>query len=64
MAQVLRLPEGPSASFAFLYHALNLLTVALFGVVGVYRIGTTLGSVIETGRSLMRRNRKQEHAGV
>lgn len=64
MAQVLRLPEGASASFAFLYHALNLLTVALFGVIGVYRIGTTLGSVIETGRTLMRRKRKQEHAGI
>ncbi len=64
MTQVLRLPQGASASFAFLYHALNLVTVALFGIIGVYRIGTTLSNVIETGRALMRRNRKQEHAGV
>ena len=55
LVQILGQPDGPSVSFAFLYHALNILIMLLLGVIGVYRIGATLRNVIATTQSLMKR---------
>lgn len=56
LAQILRQPEGPSASFAFLYHALNFAVVIVWGLLGIYRIETTIGNVVRTSRALLQRN--------
>lgn len=49
--QLLGQPEAASASFAFLYHAMNLLIMVLFGLYGINRTGSTFGKVIATARS-------------
>jgi uncharacterized membrane protein YbhN (UPF0104 family) len=56
LVQILGQPDGPSASFAFLYHALNFVIVIVWGLLGFYRIGTTLGNVVQTSRALLQRN--------
>lgn len=55
LVQILGQPEGASASFAFLYHALNFLLVIIVGLAGIYSIGATLGNVIASTRALMNR---------
>jgi hypothetical protein len=50
MVQVLKLPEGPSASFAFLYHALNMLVMIGMGIVGLFRTGATFNHVVASAR--------------
>jgi uncharacterized protein (TIRG00374 family) len=55
LVQVLGQPEALSASFAFLYHALNFLLVIVLGLAGVYGIGATLGNVIASTRNLTNR---------
>lgn len=60
LAQILRQPQAASASFAFLYHALNFAVVIVFGLLGVYSIGATLGNVIRSSRQLLQR--KAENA--
>lgn len=57
LAQILGQPEAASASFAFLYHALNFVVVIVWGLLGIYRIDTTLGNVIRSSRELLRRRR-------
>lgn len=59
LVQILGQPQGESASFAFLYHALNFLLVIVVGLVGVYSIGATLGNVIASTRTLMNRETKK-----
>lgn len=56
LVQILDQPQATSASFAFLYHALNFATVIIVGLVGVYGIGSTLGRLMDTARQLMRRD--------
>ncbi|MGH2536609.1 MAG: lysylphosphatidylglycerol synthase transmembrane domain-containing protein [Candidatus Promineifilaceae bacterium] len=53
LAVILRLPEGQSASFAFLWHAMNYLVFGLFGAIGINRSRETLGSVLLTTRNLV-----------
>ena len=55
LVQILRQPEAASASFAFLYHAINFAVVIVWGLLGVYRIGATLGNVIRASQDLLRR---------
>lgn len=62
LAQILRQPQALSASFAFLYHALNFAVVIVFGLIGVYSIGATLSNVIRSSQQLLQRNK--EKAGV
>ncbi|HZD10981.1 MAG TPA: lysylphosphatidylglycerol synthase transmembrane domain-containing protein [Candidatus Binatia bacterium] len=59
LVQILGQPEATSASFAFLYHALNFVVVIIFGLIGVYSIGATLGNVIQASRQLL--SRRQEN---
>ena len=47
--------EGAAAAFAIVYHALNLITMIILGLIGLTRIGTTFRSVIETTQRFMRR---------
>lgn len=49
--QLLGQPEAASASFAFLYHAMNLLLMVLFGLYGINRTGSTFGNVLAAARS-------------
>jgi glycosyltransferase 2 family protein len=53
--QVLNQPQANAASFAFLYHALNIGVVALLGVVGIYSTGATFRNVLASTRAFMRR---------
>ncbi|MDX1663810.1 MAG: lysylphosphatidylglycerol synthase transmembrane domain-containing protein [Candidatus Promineifilaceae bacterium] len=52
LVQILGQPEAPSASFAFLHHAANVLSSVLLGLIGVNRIGATVGRVIASTRAL------------
>jgi uncharacterized membrane protein YbhN (UPF0104 family) len=52
---VLGQPEAPSASFAFLYHALNLLMMVILGMIGLTSTGATLSHVVATTQGFMRR---------
>ncbi len=58
LVEILRQPEGPAASFAFIYHALNFLASLSLGLIGVWRIGATLGNIIANTRNMMNRNRQ------
>lgn len=58
LVQILRQPQAPSASFAFLYHALNFAVVIVWGLLGIYSIDTTLGNVVRSSRQLLRRRNR------
>lgn len=50
LVQVLQQPEGASASFAFLYHALNMVVMISLGIIGLFRTGATFNHVITSAR--------------
>jgi uncharacterized protein (TIRG00374 family) len=58
LAGILGLPEAQSASFAFLYHAVNFLTIGVLGVIGILSTPATFGSVIESTRALVQTRAK------
>ncbi|MFW6069196.1 MAG: lysylphosphatidylglycerol synthase transmembrane domain-containing protein [Chloroflexota bacterium] len=58
LVQILRQPEAASASFAFLYHAMNFAVSIVWGLIGVYSIGSTLGNVIDAAQGLLRRDKE------
>jgi uncharacterized protein (TIRG00374 family) len=45
-------PEAQAASFAFLYHALNVLLMVLMGVLGFSQTGATFSQVVASARQL------------
>ena len=47
--------ESVAAGFAVVYHALNLVSMIILGLIGLTRIGATFRSVIETTQRFMRR---------
>lgn len=47
--------EGAAAGFAVVYHALNLVSMIILGLIGLTRIGTTFRSVVETTQRFMQR---------
>jgi uncharacterized protein (TIRG00374 family) len=52
-------PEPQSASFAFAYHALNMLLIpTLLGLVGLAATGATLQQVMTTTQTYLRRNKQ------
>ena len=57
LTQVLHQPEGASTSFAFLYHALNMLTMVALGLVGLTGAGATFGQVVASAQGFMRRDK-------
>ena len=48
--QVLGVPRDPAFSFAVLYHAVNMLVVLVFGIVGVNRVQVDLRALVEKAR--------------
>ena len=58
LAGILGLPEAQSASFAFLYHAMNFLTIGILGVIGILSTPATFGSVIDSTRALVQAKAK------
>jgi uncharacterized protein (TIRG00374 family) len=50
LVQVLKQPEGASASFAFLYHALNMVLMIILGLIGLFRTGSTFSHVVASAR--------------
>ena len=52
--------ESVGAGFAVVYHALNLITMIILGLIGLTRVGTTFRNVIDTTQRFMRRSRKAE----
>lgn len=58
--QVLGQPEGASASFAIVYHAMNLTTMVVMGLIGLSGIGATFANVVETAQRFTQRKDKME----
>jgi uncharacterized protein (TIRG00374 family) len=54
LVQILGQPESESASFAFLYHALNFSLMVVLGLIGVYGASATFGSLIASTRGIAR----------
>ena len=52
---VLGQPEAEAASFAFLYHGLNMIELGLLGSIGIYSLDATLGNIITSTRAFMKR---------
>jgi uncharacterized membrane protein YbhN (UPF0104 family) len=52
LVQILGQPQSESASFAFLYHALNFILMVVLGVIGVYGTSATLGALLASTRGL------------
>ncbi len=50
LIQVLKQPEGASASFAFLYHAMNMILMISLGLIGLFRTGATFSHVVASAR--------------
>ncbi len=55
--QVLGQPEGASASFAFLYHALNIAVMVGFGVIGIFSTGATFKQVVASAQGFLNREK-------
>jgi hypothetical protein len=47
---VLKQPQGASASFAFLYHALNMVVMTGLGLIGLSQTGATFQHVVASAR--------------
>jgi uncharacterized membrane protein YbhN (UPF0104 family) len=54
LVQILGQPESESASFAFLYHALNFVLMVILGAIGVYGTSATFGAVLASTRGMLR----------
>ncbi|MCB8980125.1 MAG: flippase-like domain-containing protein [Ardenticatenaceae bacterium] len=52
--------DGASGGFAVVYHALNLISMIILGLIGLASTGATFGSVIETTQRFMRRSQLSE----
>ncbi len=57
--QVWGQPEGASASFAFLYHALNSAVLISLGIIGIFSTGATFRQVVDSTRDFLRRKDKE-----
>jgi hypothetical protein len=49
-------PAVEATSFAILYHALNVFTLVMLGIIGLSRTGSTLGQVVAAARQLGRQS--------
>jgi hypothetical protein len=52
--------DGTSGGFAVVYHALNLISMIILGLIGLTSTGATFGSVVETTQRFVRRRQKEE----
>lgn len=53
-------PGGAAGGFAVVYHALNLISMIILGLIGLASTGATFGSVIDTTQRFIRRRQKEE----
>lgn len=58
--QLLGQPEVAAASFAFGYHALNMLTMIGLGLIGLAATGEAMGNVIRSTQKFMRKKEGNE----
>jgi uncharacterized membrane protein YbhN (UPF0104 family) len=58
--QVWGQPEGQAASFAFLYHAVNMAIMIGFGIVGIAATGSTFRQVVASTQEFMKRDEAQD----
>lgn len=58
--QLLGQPEGASASFAFLYHAVNIAVMVGFGIIGILSTGSTFREVIDSAQAFLNRKQNDE----
>ena len=56
--------DGASGGFAVVYHALNLISMIILGLIGLTSTGATFSSVIETTQRFVRRQQKEEEADI
>lgn len=52
--------KGTAAAFAVVYHALNLISMIILGLIGLASTGSTFGSVIKTTQRFTSRKQKEE----
>jgi uncharacterized protein (TIRG00374 family) len=52
--------EAQAASFAFLYHALNMAIMIGFGIVGIFATGSTFKQVLASTREFINRDESEE----
>ncbi|MBK8987873.1 MAG: flippase-like domain-containing protein [Chloroflexi bacterium] len=55
LTSILAQPAAPAASFAFLYHAVNLVTMIIVGVIGLFATGATFRNVLDATRQFANR---------
>jgi len=55
--QVWGQPEAASASFAFLYHALNSIVLITLGIIGIVGTGSTFGQVVHSTKEFLNRDK-------
>jgi uncharacterized protein (TIRG00374 family) len=60
LSTILGEPEEAAAGFAFLYHGLNMVTVIVLGLIGVWRTGNAFANIIQSTRAMMNRNKTVE----
>lgn len=53
--QVWGQPEAASASFAFLYHALNSMVLIILGLIGIFGTGSTFHQVVNSTQAFLNR---------
>ena len=58
--QVWGQPEATSASFAFLYHALNSVILIALGIIGIVATGSTFRHVVASTQAFLNRERAEE----
>jgi uncharacterized protein (TIRG00374 family) len=59
MTGILGFPDDESVGFALIYRALYYLLTGVLGVIGIYKLGETFGSVIDSTRTLVRSDSNQ-----
>jgi hypothetical protein len=59
MTGILGFPDDESVGFALIYRALYYILTGVLGVIGIYRLGETFGSVIDSTRTLVRSDSNQ-----
>ena len=60
LVNILGQPEVQSASFAFLYHAINIIVFTVMGLIGLFATGATFRHVLDTTRQYARKKENKE----
>ena len=56
--------DGAAGGFAVVYHALNLISMIILGLIGLASTGSTFGSVVETTQRFIRRRQLEEETDL